>query len=56
MLDSADTVSSFLFQILIAISPLLVLGYILFSAFEDEETEALKRRKKGDFELEGHAE
>jgi hypothetical protein len=45
-----------LLQILFAISPLLVLAYILFSAFEDEEAEALKRRKKADFELEGHEE
>jgi hypothetical protein len=32
-----------------------VLAYILFTAFESPEQEALKRRKKG-FELEGHAE
>jgi hypothetical protein len=37
-------------------SPLLALGYILYSAFEDPKVEALKRRKKGDFELEGHGE
>jgi len=37
-------------------SPLIALGYVLFSAFEDPEAEKLKRRKKGDFELEGHAE
>ena len=43
-------------KILFAISPLLALGYVLFSAFESPEAEALKRRKKGDFELEGHAE
>lgn len=43
-------------QLIFAVSPLLVLGYILYSAFEDPEVEALKRRKKGDFELEGHGE
>ncbi len=43
-------------QLLFAASPLLALGYVLYSAFEDPEAEALKRRKKGDFELEGHAE
>jgi hypothetical protein len=37
-------------------SPLIALGYVLYSAFEDPDDEALKRRKKGDFELEGHAE
>jgi len=34
----------------------MALAYILISGFEDPEAEALKRRKKGDFELEGHAE
>jgi hypothetical protein len=43
-------------QVLFALSPLLALGYVLFSAFEDPEAEALKRKKKGDFELEGHGE
>jgi hypothetical protein len=43
-------------QLLFAVSPLLALGYVLFSAFETPEAEALKRRKKGDFELDGHAE
>jgi len=37
-------------------SPLIALGYVLLSAFESEEAEAVKRKKKGDFELEGHAE
>ena len=49
------SISQFL-QILFALSPLIVLAYILFSAFESPEAEALKRRKKGDFELEGHGE
>jgi hypothetical protein len=40
----------------LAISPLIALAYVLFSAFEDPKDEALKRRKKGDFELEGHGE
>jgi hypothetical protein len=44
------------FQLLVAASPLIALGFILFSAFEDPEAEALKRRKKGDFQLDGHAE
>jgi hypothetical protein len=43
-------------KLLFAVSPLLALGYVLFSAFETPEAEALKRRKKGDFELEGHGE
>ena len=43
-------------QILFAISPLLVLGYVLLSAFESEEDEQVKRSKKSDFNLEGHAE
>jgi hypothetical protein len=48
-----ETLGSIL-QILFAMSPLLALAYVLFSAFEDPKSEALKRRKKGDFELEGH--
>jgi hypothetical protein len=40
----------------VAASPLIALGCILFTAFEDPEAEALKRRKKGDFQLDGHAE
>ena len=43
-------------QILVALSPLLALGYVLMSAFEDEQSETLKRKKKSDFQLEGHAE
>jgi hypothetical protein len=43
-------------QILIAFSPLLALAYVLFTAFESEEAENLKRKKKSDFELQGHAE
>jgi hypothetical protein len=43
-------------QLLFAISPLLVLAYILISAFETEEQENQKRKKKTDFNLEGHAE
>lgn len=42
--------------IIFAISPLLALFYVLISGFESEEDEQLKRKKKGDFELEGHAE
>lgn len=43
-------------QLLFAISPLLVLGYVLISAFEPEEVENKKRNKKSDFNLEGHGE
>jgi hypothetical protein len=43
-------------QLLFAVSPLIVLGYILLSAFEPEEVEMKKRKKKADFNLEGHAE
>jgi FtsH-binding integral membrane protein len=43
-------------QLLFAASPLIVLAYILLTAFEDPEAEQLKRRKKGDFELDGHGE
>jgi hypothetical protein len=43
-------------QILFAVSPLLALGYVLFSAFESEEEEKSKRSKKADFNMEGHAE
>lgn len=43
-------------QLLFAVSPLLALGYILLSAWEDPEAEEVKRRKKTDFQLDGHAE
>eukprot|EP00567_Pseudictyota_dubia_P013518 CAMPEP_0197446548 /NCGR_PEP_ID=MMETSP1175-20131217/11479_1 /TAXON_ID=1003142 /ORGANISM="Triceratium dubium, Strain CCMP147" /LENGTH=62 /DNA_ID=CAMNT_0042977691 /DNA_START=115 /DNA_END=303 /DNA_ORIENTATION=- len=43
-------------KLLFALSPLLVLLYVLVSGFETEEMESAKRKKKGDFELEGHAE
>jgi len=44
------------FQIVFAMSPLLALAYVLYSAFESEEDERSKRQKKSDFNLEGHAE
>ena len=50
------TVLSWLSKLLVALSPLIALGYILFTAFESPEQEALKRKKKGDFDLDGHAE
>jgi len=40
---------------LVAASPLIALAYVLLSGFESPEKEAVKRKKK-DFELEGHAE
>lgn len=43
-------------QLFFAISPLLALGYVLVSAFEPEELEDKKRKKKTDFNLEGHGE
>ena len=43
-------------QLLFAFSPLLALGYILMTAFESDTEEKLKRKKKTDFQLEGHAE
>lgn len=43
-------------QILFAFSPLLALGAVLMSAFETEDLEDSKRKKKGDFEMDGHGE
>eukprot|EP00548_Thalassiothrix_antarctica_P002901 CAMPEP_0194141246 /NCGR_PEP_ID=MMETSP0152-20130528/10682_1 /TAXON_ID=1049557 /ORGANISM="Thalassiothrix antarctica, Strain L6-D1" /LENGTH=62 /DNA_ID=CAMNT_0038839795 /DNA_START=110 /DNA_END=298 /DNA_ORIENTATION=+ len=43
-------------KLLFAASPLIVLGYILLLAFESEEDEGKKRKKRSDFQLEGHAE
>eukprot|EP00980_Cylindrotheca_fusiformis_P011884 scaffold2830_cov131-Cylindrotheca_fusiformis.AAC.5 len=43
-------------KLLFAVSPLLALGYVLISAFEPEELEDKKRKKKADFNLEGHGE
>jgi hypothetical protein len=42
-------------QLLFAFSPLLALGFILFSAFETKDEEDSKRKKK-DFDLAGHGE
>ena len=39
-----------------ALSPLLLLGYVLMTAFEDEDQELEKRNKKTDFDMDGHAE
>jgi len=43
-------------QILFAMSPLLALGYVLYTGFDDPEEEKVKRSKKTDFQLEGHDE
>jgi hypothetical protein len=43
-------------QILFAMSPLLVLGYVLVTGFDDKDEEEAKRKKKTDFQLEGHDE
>jgi len=37
-------------------SPLLVLGYVLVTGFDDADAEAAKRNKKADFQLDGHDE
>jgi hypothetical protein len=37
-------------------SPLLALGYVLLTGFEDKEGEEAKRNVKADFRLEGHDE
>eukprot|EP00523_Entomoneis_sp_CCMP467_P013596 CAMPEP_0168789744 /NCGR_PEP_ID=MMETSP0725-20121227/13016_1 /TAXON_ID=265536 /ORGANISM="Amphiprora sp., Strain CCMP467" /LENGTH=62 /DNA_ID=CAMNT_0008840075 /DNA_START=50 /DNA_END=238 /DNA_ORIENTATION=+ len=42
-------------KILFAFAPLLALGAVLFSAFESSEEESQKRKKK-DFDLDGHGE
>lgn len=39
-----------------AVSPLLALAYVLMTGFEDKAGEDAKRKKKSDFQLEGHAE
>jgi hypothetical protein len=43
-------------QILFAMSPLLVLGYVLITGFDDDDSETAKRSKKTDFQLDGHDE
>eukprot|EP00569_Conticribra_weissflogii_P004704 CAMPEP_0171340882 /NCGR_PEP_ID=MMETSP0878-20121228/8846_1 /TAXON_ID=67004 /ORGANISM="Thalassiosira weissflogii, Strain CCMP1336" /LENGTH=61 /DNA_ID=CAMNT_0011843005 /DNA_START=148 /DNA_END=333 /DNA_ORIENTATION=+ len=43
-------------KLIFAMSPLLALFYIIYTGFEPEEVEKKKRLKKGDFELDGHAE
>lgn len=46
----------FEYQIIFAVSPLLVLGYILYTGFDDVDEEKKKRSTKTDFTLEGHDE
>jgi hypothetical protein len=50
--------SPFLYQsqLLFAASPLIALAYVLMSAFESEEAEGKKRKKKTDFQMDGHSE
>ena len=43
-------------QLLFAASPLIALIYVLISGFEAEDKEMSKRKKKTDFQLDGHAE
>jgi len=43
-------------KFIFAISPLLGLGYILYTGFDDVEEENIKRSKKTDFTLNGHEE
>eukprot|EP00533_Pseudo-nitzschia_delicatissima_P006597 CAMPEP_0116095684 /NCGR_PEP_ID=MMETSP0327-20121206/9794_1 /TAXON_ID=44447 /ORGANISM="Pseudo-nitzschia delicatissima, Strain B596" /LENGTH=62 /DNA_ID=CAMNT_0003587367 /DNA_START=87 /DNA_END=275 /DNA_ORIENTATION=+ len=43
-------------KMLFALSPLLGLGYVLMTAFEDDDAELRKRSKKTDFNMEGHSE
>jgi len=43
-------------KMVFALSPLLVLAYILMTAFESDEAELKKRNKKTDFDMQGHAE
>jgi hypothetical protein len=37
-------------------SPLLALAYVLLTGFDDPEAEEAKRKKKTDFQLDGHDE
>jgi hypothetical protein len=37
-------------------SPLLALGYVLMTGFDDPEAEKEKRSKKTDFQMDGHDE
>jgi hypothetical protein len=46
----------FKLQLLFAASPLIALAYVLMSAFESEEAEGNKRKKKTDFQMDGHSE
>eukprot|EP00586_Coscinodiscus_wailesii_P018727 CAMPEP_0172505660 /NCGR_PEP_ID=MMETSP1066-20121228/188088_1 /TAXON_ID=671091 /ORGANISM="Coscinodiscus wailesii, Strain CCMP2513" /LENGTH=60 /DNA_ID=CAMNT_0013282355 /DNA_START=123 /DNA_END=305 /DNA_ORIENTATION=- len=43
-------------KLLFAVSPLLILFYVIYSGFETEEEEQRRRNKKEDFRLDGHAE
>jgi hypothetical protein len=53
---SSFSLFAFRTQLVFAVSPLLALGYVLICAFEPEELEDKKRKKKTDFNLEGHGE
>jgi hypothetical protein len=54
--DAFSTCFLLQLQILFAVSPLLALGYVLMGAFEEDDAEQTKRKKKSDFNLEGHSE
>eukprot|EP00593_Proboscia_inermis_P000073 CAMPEP_0171294436 /NCGR_PEP_ID=MMETSP0816-20121228/2924_1 /TAXON_ID=420281 /ORGANISM="Proboscia inermis, Strain CCAP1064/1" /LENGTH=55 /DNA_ID=CAMNT_0011766269 /DNA_START=72 /DNA_END=239 /DNA_ORIENTATION=- len=43
-------------KLLFAVSPLIALFYVIYTGFEDEDSEAKKRKKKDGFQLDGHAE
>jgi len=43
-------------KFLFAVSPLFLLAFVVYSGFADPEEEEVRRRKKHDFQLEGHSE
>ena len=43
-------------KVLFALSPRLALFYVIFTGFESTEEEQAKKKKRSDFQLEGHAE
>lgn len=54
--DSPMTMAINGLKLLFAMSPLIALGYVIYTGFEPEEVEAKKRSQKGDFQLDGHSE
>jgi len=56
LIPSLTRLFFFSIKVIFAVSPLLVLFYVVYSGFDSKEEEDRRRNKKEDFRLDGHAE